>query len=231
MVAGVPAAGTGFAARLGGVARGLGGGDLDERVVVEMDEVVVVVEVVESEAQEMDVAGGGGSWVESEVEEMKLGYGRGCQMAGAGVGCWVLLGRPWLVWVAACARLVLSDMVVLSCRAAWAGFILWVHCYVVCLLAVPRCGCGVLGHLAPVHRCARSVCCVACAVSLATWALFTCVQARCDVLRVLRPGLLGSCSPVCTLGVLCCVCGVLGHSAPVHLCACSMLRFGIGFTN
>ena len=38
----------------------------------------------------------------------------------------------------------------------------------------------------------------------------TCVQC---------PGLLGSCSPVCSLGVLCCVCGVLGHLAPVHRCA------------
>ena len=35
--------------------------------------------------------------------------------------------------------------------------------------------CGVLGHLAPVHRCARSVRCVACAVSWATWLLFTSV--------------------------------------------------------
>ena len=39
----------------------------------------------------------------------------------------------------------------------------------------------------------------------------TCVQC---------PGLLGSCSPVCSLGVLCCMCGVLGHWAPVHRCAC-----------
>ena len=39
----------------------------------------------------------------------------------------------------------------------------------------------------------------------------TCVQC---------PGPLGSCSPVCPLGVLCCMCGVLGHWAPVHRCAC-----------
>ena len=39
------------------------------------------------------------------------------------------------------------------------------------------CVCGVLGHLAPVHRCARSICCVACAVSWATWLLFTGVRA------------------------------------------------------
>ena len=79
--------------------------------------------------------------------------------------------------------------------------------------------CGVLGHLAPVHRCARLVRCFACAVSWATRLLFTGVPARRVVLRVRCPGSLGSCSPVCPLGVLCCVCGVLGHLAPVHRCA------------
>ena len=86
-------------------------------------------------------------------------------------------------------------------------------------LGVLLCVCGVLGHLAPVHWCARSVCCVACAVSWATWLLFTGVPARCVVLRVRCPGPLGSCSPVCPLGVLCYVCGVLGHLAPVLRCA------------
>ena len=81
------------------------------------------------------------------------------------------------------------------------------------------CVCGVPGHLAPVHRCARSVCCVACAVSWATWLLFPSAPARCVVLRVRFPGPRGSCSPVCPLGVLCCVCGVLGHLAPVDRCA------------
>ena len=40
----------------------------------------------------------------------------------------------------------------------------------------PTCArvCGVLGHLAPFHRCARSVRCFACAVSWATWLLFFC---------------------------------------------------------
>ena len=40
------------------------------------------------------------------------------------------------------------------------------------------------------------------------------------------PGPLGSCSPVCPRGLLCCVCGVLGHLAPVHRCArsCVVLR-------
>ena len=82
--------------------------------------------------------------------------------------------------------------------------------------------CGVLGLPAPVHRCACSVCCVACAASWASRLLFTGVPARCVVLRVQRPGPPGSCSPVCPLGVLCCVCGVLGLPAPVHRCACSV---------
>ena len=81
---------------------------------------------------------------------------------------------------------------------------------------------GVLGHLAPVHRCARSVCCVACAVSWAPWLLFTGVPARCVVLRVRCPGPLCSCSPVRLLSLLCCVYGVLGPLAPVHRCACSV---------
>ena len=83
-------------------------------------------------------------------------------------------------------------------------------------LGVLLCVCVVLSHLAPAHRCARSVCCVACAVSWATWLLFTGVPARCVVLRVRCPGPLGSCSPVCPLGVLCCVCGVLGPLAPTQ---------------
>ena len=81
-------------------------------------------------------------------------------------------------------------------------------------LGVLLCVRGVLGHLAPVHRCARSVCCVACAVSWATWLLFTGVPAWFAVLCVRCPGPLGSCSPVCPLGALCLVCGVLGHLAP-----------------
>ena len=95
----------------------------------------------------------------------------------------------------------------------------------VCSLGVLCCMCGFLGHLAPVNRCARSVCCFACAVSWATCLLFTGVPARGVVLRVRCPGPRGSCSPVCPLGVLCCVCGVLGHLAPVHRCARSVLSF------
>ena len=95
-------------------------------------------------------------------------------------------------------------------------------CSPVCPLGVVLCWFGVLGHLAPVHRCARSVCCFAGAVSWATWLLFTVVPARCVVLRVRCPGRLGSCSAVCPLGALLCVCGVLGHLAPVRRCACSV---------
>ena len=95
-------------------------------------------------------------------------------------------------------------------------------CSPVCSNGVLFCVCGVLGHLAPVHWCARSVCCVACAVSWATWFLFTSAPAGCVVLRGRCPGPLGSSSPVCSLGVLCCVGGVLGHLAPVHRCARSV---------
>ena len=77
---------------------------------------------------------------------------------------------------------------------------------------------GVLGPLAPVHRCASSVCCVACTVSWVIGLLFTGAPARCVVVRVQCPGPLGSCSPVCPLGVLWCVCGVLGPLASGHPC-------------
>ena len=99
-------------------------------------------------------------------------------------------------------------------------------CSPLCPLGVLCCVCGVLGHLAPVHRCARSVRCVACAVSWASRLLFTGVPARCVVLRVRCPDPPGSCSPVCPLGVLCGVCGVLGLPAPVHRCARSVCCVG-----
>ena len=60
--AGLLAVGACLGARLGGVPRGLGDGVLDEDVVVAVDEVVVVVEVVEAEAEERAVGDGGGSW-------------------------------------------------------------------------------------------------------------------------------------------------------------------------
>ena len=76
-------------------------------------------------------------------------------------------------------------------------------CLPVCPLGVLCCLCGVPGHLAPVHGCARCV----------------------VVLRGRCPGPLGSCSPVRPLGVLCCVCGVPGLLAPVHRCARSVCCF------
>ena len=138
-----------------------------------------------------------------------------------------------------CARSVCC----VACAVSWAPWLLFTgvpawclvllvrcpgplgSCSPVCPLGALFCLCGVLGHLAPVHRCARSACCVACAVSWATWLLFTGVPARCVVLRVRCPGPLGSCSPVCPLGVLCCVCGIPSHLAPVHRCARSVRCF------
>ena len=61
-------------------------------------------------------------------------------------------------------------------------------------LGALSCVCGVLGLLAPVHWCACSVRCVACAVSWATWILFTGMLAGCAALRV--SGVLGHLAPV-----------------------------------
>ena len=71
--AGLLAVETGLGARLGGFPCSLGGGVPDEDVVVVVDEMVVVVRVVESEAEGRAVGDGGGPWASS-----------------AGVGCWVL---------------------------------------------------------------------------------------------------------------------------------------------
>ena len=135
------------------------------------------------------------------------------------------LGWPWLDgwsrW---------SDMVFLSCRAAWVGFVLgggllvWCaaplgSCSPVCTLCVPCCAYGVLGLPAPVHRCARPACGAVCTVSWASRLLFTGAHALRVVLRVRCPGPPGPCSPVCTFCVWRCVYGVLGLPAPVHRCA------------
>ena len=92
-------------------------------------------------------------------------------------------------------------------------------CSPVCTLCVRCCVYGVLGLPAPVHRCARPVCGVACTVSWAPWLLFTGAHALRVVLCVRCPGPPGSCSPLCTLCVWCCVYGVLSLPAPVHRCA------------
>ena len=117
-----------------------------------------------------------------------------------GVGSFLSLGRPTCV---RCPRPLGS-------------------CSPVCPRGLLCCVCGVLGHLPLVHRCARSVCFVACAVSWATWLPFTGAPAGCAVLRVRCPGRRGSCPPVRPLGVLLCVCRVLGLLTPVHRCACSV---------
>ena len=87
--------------------------------------------------------------------------------------------------------------------ARWVGWVASVRpVHGVLVLSCPSAAlrvCSVLGRLAPVHRCARAVCCVASAVSWATWLLFTGVLAPCVVLRVRCPGPLGSRSPVCAL--------------------------------
>ena len=87
--------------------------------------------------------------------------------------------------------------------ARWVGWVAPVRStHRVLVLSCPSAAlrvCSCLGRLAPVHQCARAVCCVASAVSWATWLLFTGVLARCVVLRVRCPGPLGSRSPVWAL--------------------------------
>ena len=156
-----------------------------------------------------------------------------CPLGGLYRVCGVL---DHLAPVHRCARSVCCVV----CAVSWATWLLFTgapaQCVALCVrcpgplgscspvrpLGVLYCVYGVLGHLAPIHQCARSVCCVACAVSWATWLLFTGAAARCVALRVRCPGQLGSCSPVCPLGELCRVCGVLSHLAPVHRCARSV---------
>ena len=123
---------------------------------------------------------------------------------------------PWLLFTGVPARCVVLRV---RCPGPLGS------CSPVCPRGLLCCVCGVLGHLAPVQRCSRSVHCFACVVSWATWLLFTSVPARCVVLRVRCPWPLGSCSPVCPLGVLFGVCGILGHLAPVHRSARSVRCF------
>ena len=123
------------------------------------------------------------------------------------------------------------------CTVSWACRLLFTGVHALCVVLRVRCpgppgSCspvrtpcvwccvyGVLGSLAPVHRCARPACGVVCTTSWPSWLLFTGVHALCVVLRVRCPGPPGSCSPVCTLCVWCSVYGVLCLPAPVHRCA------------
>ena len=135
-----------------------------------------------------------------------------------------------------CARPVCG----VACTVSWAPRLLFTGAHALRVVSCVRCpgppgSCSpvcmpcvwcrvysVLGLPAPVHRCARPVCGVACTASWASRLLFTCVHALCVVSRVRRPGPPGSCSPVCTFCVWCCVYGVLGLPAPVHRCARSV---------
>ena len=110
---------------------------------------------------------------------------------------WVRFGGGLLVWCAA----------PLGSRSPVCTLRVWCRVY------------GVLGLPAPVHRCARPACGVACTASWASRLLFTGVHALRVVSRVRRPGPPGSCSPVRTLCVWRCVYGVLGLPTPVHRCA------------
>ena len=117
--AGLLAVGTGLGARLGGFPLGFGVGVLNEDVVVVPDDVVVVVEVMESEA-----------------EETAMGYGRGSWTAGVGVGCWglrvmrtrVRVRAPGVCarfpWCPACVPVLVQVYVAvwwycLGCAATW----------------------------------------------------------------------------------------------------------------
>ena len=142
-----------------------------------------------------------------------------------GVGSFLSLGRPTCVRcpgpLASCSLVCPCGM--LCCVCGVLGHLAPVHW---CAgLGVLCCVCGVLNPLAPVHRCARWLCCVVCAVSRATWLLFTDAPAPCVALRVRCCGPLGCCSPMCLLCPLFCLCGVLGHLAPVHRCARSVCCF------
>ena len=79
-VAGAPVVGTDLGARVDGVAHGLGVGVLE----VQVEEVVVVVAVVESDAEQADVGDSGGS-----------------ETAVAGASCWVLWTMMVRVWLRA----------------------------------------------------------------------------------------------------------------------------------
>ena len=152
--------------------------------------------------------------------------------AGVPACCVVLRARcPWPL--GSCSAVCQLGVLCVRCPRALGS------CSSLCPLGLFCCVYGVLGHLAPVHRCYHSVCCVACAVSFPTWLLFTGVPAGCVVLCVWCPWALGSCSPLCMLGVLtvrfpwpvgscapvsplgvlCCVCVVLAQLAPVQRCA------------
>ena len=83
------AAGTGFGACVGGVARRLGGGVLGEVVLVELEEIFVVVEVRESGRGALVEQSEGVDGKDAEAEEMDVGD------AGAGLGSRAAI---WFLW-------------------------------------------------------------------------------------------------------------------------------------
>ena len=144
-------------------------------------------------------------------------------------GVWFVVSRPWAALRAHVCE-VSSTSLLLFTGVLALSVVLRVQCpgppgscSPVSLLCALCCLCGVLGHLAPVRRSARSVRCVTCAMSQATWLQLTSVPARWVVLLVWCPWPLGSSAAVCALDALCCARGVLGHLAPVHRYARSVL--------
>ena len=104
---------------LGDFARGLGDGVLDEDAVVEVDEPVVVLKVVGSEAEETDVGEGGGS-----------------RTAGVQAGCcvlWAMRSRARVRAAGVCARFPWFFGV-----HAGAGVVAGVMCGVWCVVELPQ---------------------------------------------------------------------------------------------
>ena len=100
-VAGTTEARIGLRACLGGVARGLGCGVPGQGSVVEVDEVVFVVKVVESEAEEKDVGESQGSQMQSGARPTDVQDCGVSRTAQAGAGCLVLWARRVRVQVRA----------------------------------------------------------------------------------------------------------------------------------
>ena len=134
-------------------------------------------------------------------------------MCALGVLCCVALAASWATWFL--FTRVPARCVVLRVRCPGPLG----SCSLLCPLRALRCVCDILGHLAPAHWSGSSLCRVASAVSWVSWLLSAVVLFQCFVLCVRCPSPLGSGSAVCPLGVLCRVCSVLGHLAPVHRCA------------
>ena len=101
-----------FGARMGGVARGLGGGVLGEGVVVELDEVVVVG--FGWKALDEEVEGIDGE--DAEAEKTNVG--------DAGAGCLVLSARR----VSSRVRGCVCALSLVSCVRAGAGAVRCVMC-------------------------------------------------------------------------------------------------------